>query len=87
MCLIVSRVTAIVVVGGLGVKDQQNGPRQVPTLLHVVSFCGIGPRTFDEREQIWHFCRCPPRVLKEKYRFISDISKMCANGSKVEQEL
>lgn len=43
MCLLLSRVTAIVVVGGLGVKDQQNGLRQVQTLLHAVSFRGIGP--------------------------------------------
>jgi hypothetical protein len=49
------------VVGGLGVKEQQNGFCQVPTLLHVVSLCGNGPnkeffrskpKTADEREQI-----------------------------------
>jgi hypothetical protein len=33
MCLLLSGV-----VSALGVKDQQNGLRQVPTLLHVVSF-------------------------------------------------
>jgi hypothetical protein len=43
MCLLLSWVTAIVVVGGLGVKDQQNGLRQVPTLLYAVSFRGIVP--------------------------------------------
>jgi hypothetical protein len=48
-------LTTILVVGGLGVEDQQNGLREVPTLLGLIYFCGVGrtrkPRGLDELEQ------------------------------------
>jgi hypothetical protein len=55
----VDGLTRILVVGGLGVEDQQNGLRKVLILPRFIYFCGVGrtmkPRALDELEQhIWH---------------------------------
>jgi hypothetical protein len=53
--LFVDGLTRILVVGGLGVEDQQNGLRKVPILPRLINFCGVGqtmkPRAFAELEQ------------------------------------
>ena len=37
---------------GLGVEDQAIGACEVPDVLHVISFCGIGPKTkFTDQDQ------------------------------------
>ena len=58
--LFVRGLTTVLLVGGLGVEDQENGLRQFPLLLHVIPFRWdlakkeinrSKPRTFDEQEQ------------------------------------
>jgi hypothetical protein len=40
----VRRVTTVLLLGGLGVEDQTYGLREVPILLHVAYYCGLGKR-------------------------------------------
>jgi hypothetical protein len=42
--LFVRGLTTILQVGELGVEDQQNGLRKVPTFLHVIYFCRVRPQ-------------------------------------------
>ena len=39
--LFVRSLTAVLLVGGLGVEDEQNGPQEVPILFHAIYICAI----------------------------------------------
>jgi len=44
LCLLLVRgAKSVLLIGGLGVRNQRNGLRKVAILLHAVSFYGIGP--------------------------------------------
>jgi hypothetical protein len=50
--LIVHSLTAILLIGGLGVEDQPCGLPQVPILLREIYFCGAAPKeTCPDRNQ------------------------------------
>jgi hypothetical protein len=52
--LLVRDLTIILLVGGLGVEDHQNGFREVPTLVQTISFCGFGTQTKPNEEDREH---------------------------------
>jgi hypothetical protein len=81
LCFLFVRGLTIILVGGLGVEDQQNGLREVPVLLHVTSFCGDGPKgksTDPKQEHLMNWntnsryvCSCSSRLLKKRdWRFV-----------------
>jgi hypothetical protein len=40
--LFVRGLTAVLLVGGLGVEDKQNDPEEFPILLQPICFCAVG---------------------------------------------
>jgi len=48
----------IFLVGGLGVEEQQNSRREVPILLHVISFWEFRPKGKLSDQNHEHFTKC-----------------------------
>jgi len=47
-----SKLETVFLVCGLCIQDQQNGLREVPVLLRVLSFCEVGPRVLKMEQQL-----------------------------------
>jgi hypothetical protein len=55
--LLVRGLTIILLMGGLGVEDHQNGLQEVPTLLQAIPFCGVGTQTKSNDEDREHLMK------------------------------
>jgi uncharacterized protein YycO len=80
-------LTTIFWVGGLGVEDNLNGLRQVPSLRHVIYFCVVEPKMMpthqsQEHKMTWNnkHVAAPFEFLRENNEFVSSKSQKCVQN-------